>query len=121
MSLSTFLDVVAFTFTCGIIEVLIVWAGLVLGTLTATAFRVKVLTSIAVIRSAIALTGVWVVVVRMFASWWISTLAFACTIVIILSISTFLYFVTFTLTSCIIEVLIVWAGLVLWAFATTAL
>ena len=57
----------------------------------------------------------------MLASWWISTLAFTCVIVIVLSIPTFFHITAFTLTSCAIEVLIVWAGLVLWAFAATAL
>ena len=75
----------------------------------------------AVIWSSVTLASVWVVIIRMLASWWISTLAFTCIIIIVLSISTFLHITAFTLASCTIEILIVWAGLVLWAFAATAL
>ena len=75
----------------------------------------------ALVRLADTLTRVWVVFVWMVASWWILTFAATCAVIVILIWPAFGDHFTFTFARCFIEVLIVWAGLVLGALAATGL
>ena len=87
---------------------------------TTTSLVVEVFVRGAFVRLANALARVWVILVWVFACWWISTLAFTCVIVIVLSISTFLDITAFTFARSVIEVLVVLAGLVLGTLTATA-